>query len=79
MSLKTNQMKINQEYKILGFNPNCETEFKHKLIALGFLPGKTFNTLRCAPFGGPIEIKINKTRLAIRPNEAEYLNIIEIY
>ncbi len=72
------QLKTNKTYKLVGFNPECQEAYKHKLMALGFLPGKIFKTLRCAPFGDPIELKINQTRLALRRNEAFFLKITEI-
>ena len=71
-------IKTNKIYKLIGFNTNCAENYKHKLMALGFLPGKIFQTLRCAPFGDPIELKINQTRLALRRHEAGFLNITEI-
>ena len=46
-------------------------------MALGFLPGKYFDTLRTAPFGDPVEIKINQTRLALRQHEAKMLILTE--
>ena len=72
------QLKTNKIYKLIGFNPQCQESYKHKLMALGFLPGKIFETLRCAPFGDPIELKINQTRLALRRHEASFLKITEI-
>ena len=62
-------------YRFLGFNSECLEQYKNKLMALGFLPGKYFETLRVAPFGDPVEIKINQTRLALRQHEIRMLNL----
>ena len=35
-------IKTNKIYQLIGFNSNCAENYKHKLMALGFLPGKIF-------------------------------------
>jgi len=74
------QLKIHTQktYQFIGFNSSCKDTYKNKLMALGFLPGKIFKTIRKAPFGGPIEIKIGQTRLALRKFETNMLNLVEI-
>ncbi len=78
IKMSLNNIKTNKTYRLLGFNNNCPGQYKNKLMALGFLPGKHFDTLRTAPFGDPVEIKINQTRLALRQHEARML-ILEEY
>ncbi len=76
--MSLNNIKTNKTYRLLGFETSCTRQYKNKLMALGFLPGKYFDTLRTAPFGDPVEIKINQTRLALRQHEARML-ILEEY
>ena len=76
--MRSDRIKANKIYRFIEFTPPCADNYKRKLMALGFLPGKIFQTLRCAPFGDPIELKINQTRLALRRHEAGFLNITEI-
>ena len=66
-------MKPNRSYQLIDFNPNCLANYKNKLIALGLIPGKIFTIIRQAPFGGPIEIKIDRTHLALRASETKML------
>ena len=76
--MSLNNIQTNKTYRLLGFETSCTRQYKNKLMALGFLPGKNFETLRSAPFGNPIEIKIDQTRLALRQHEARML-ILEEY
>ncbi len=41
-----------------------------RLMEIGLIPGRKVSVLRRAAFGGPIEILIDRTRVAVRSAEA---------
>ncbi|NCX94294.1 MAG: hypothetical protein EBX40_06435, partial [Gammaproteobacteria bacterium] len=57
---------------------NCPSPYQQKLMAMGFLPGATFKTIRHAPFGGPIQIEIKGTQLSLRRSELALIEVISI-
>ena len=48
-----------------------------KILEMGLLPETIFQILYQAPFGGPLYIEYGseKTRLALREEEAEFINV----
>ena len=51
-----------------------------KIIEMGLIPETTFKILYQAPFGGPlyIEFGIEKSRIALRKEEADYIIVERI-
>jgi ferrous iron transport protein A len=45
------------------------------LMALGLLPGDEIEVLHKAPLGGPLALKVNGNRLALRKADAEQILI----
>ena len=60
-------------YKKVG-DPHAEA-YHAQLQRLGLIPGTIFKVIRRAPLGDPIEIRLRGYSLAIRPDEAQYMNL----
>ncbi len=52
-----------------------EPELKKKLLELGLFPGQLISVIQKAPLGGPIKIKVRDYCLALRPSEAEKIEV----
>lgn len=50
-----------------------ENSFSSKLIEFGVLPGAIFSVVNRAPFKGPIFIRIENNRIALRREEAAFI------
>ncbi len=71
-------LKPGKSYRLLGFKPNCDRHYRHKLLAMGFIPGTTFHALRVAPMGDPMEIKIKGFLVSLRHSEIKLLKVEEL-
>lgn len=60
--------------KILGIH-NTHPEYRRRLVMLGATPGASFDVLRVAPLGDPIEIRVRSTCIALRRDEAAVLDV----
>lgn len=49
--------------------------YRHKLMAMGLLPGTPFTVTRIAPLGDPIEISVRGFALSLRKQEADLLQL----
>ena len=60
--------------KILGYD-NAQLKMPNKIIEMGLLPDTVFRILYQAPFNGPLYIEFGdeKSRIALRQEEAEYI------
>jgi len=66
-------LNINQPAIINSFkNSNL---FCNRLSEMGVLPGTHVRVVKKSPFGGPIEIKLNDSYMAIRREDAELIFI----
>ena len=54
---------------------NSTNVFCGRLSEMGVLPGSLVRVVKKNPFGGPIEIKLNNSYLAIRKEDAELIFI----
>lgn len=46
------------------------------LMALGMLPGDELEVVNLAPFGGPLAVRVNGTKIALRRSEAALIEIL---
>ena len=62
--------------KITGYD-NDNLQMPTKILEMGLLPETIFQILYQAPFGGPLYIEYGseKTRVALREEEAEFINV----
>ena len=64
-----------KQFRIVGFDPACDRDYRHKLLAMGFMPGSVFKVLRIAPLGDPIEIEIKGFLLSLRAKECQVIQL----
>lgn len=57
---------------------NGNDAISKRLMEMGIVPGVSVKVIKTAPFGDPIEIRVRGYNLAMRRNEAEAIEIIEI-
>jgi len=67
-------LKKGEQARIVSLN-KLDSVYRHKLIAMGLLPGTPFSVSRIAPFGDPIEIKVRDVTLSLRKSEANLIHI----
>jgi Fe2+ transport system protein FeoA len=51
------------------------TGLVNRLIALGFLPGRTVKIERRGKWGGPLQVYIGTTAIILRPSEARAIEV----
>lgn len=52
-------------------------EIRKRLVDMGFVTGAAGTVLRRAPLGGPIQLQIGRTRLALRLAEAQLVVVAQ--
>ena len=72
MQLK--DMPIGSKGRIKGMK-NGQPEYRRRLVMLGATPGATFEVIRAAPLGDPIELRVRGSAISVRRDEAEILEI----
>jgi len=61
---------------VLGFSKDNKA-YRQKLLAMGFVKGTTFQVVRVAPMGDPVEIRVRDFSLSLRRDEASTLLVKE--
>ena len=74
---KVNHMQLQPKrtYKIVGFSGEIAPAYRQKLLSLGMLPGSSFDVVRVAPLGDPIEIKTRRVSLVLRRKDLALLQL----
>lgn len=67
------QLQPKHTYKIAGFSSDIAPAYRQKLLSLGMLPGSSFDVVRVAPLGDPIEIKTRRVSLMLRRKDLALL------
>lgn len=69
----------NKMGKILGYD-NDHLKMPNKIIEMGLLPETVFRILYQAPFSGPmyVEFGAEKSRIALREEEGDYIIVEEL-
>jgi Fe2+ transport system protein FeoA len=49
--------------------------YRQKLLHMGLTKGAPFTVVRKAPFGGPIEVEVRGSRVVLRSDEADVLEV----
>ena len=49
--------------------------FRRRMLSLGITPGSRVQVLRAMPLGGPLEIEVRGTRLAMRVADAGRISV----
>ncbi len=55
-----------QHYTVDKYTKEMSLDFRHRLMAMGMIPGSTFQVIRKAPLGDPIEIEVKGFLLSLR-------------
>lgn len=72
--MKFSELKMGQRARIEAL-ASGHPVYRHKLVAMGLLPGTEFTVTRIAPFGDPIEISVRGFALSLRKAEANLIQI----
>jgi ferrous iron transport protein A len=75
--MQLNKMKKGHQGRILRIERG-ESLYRHRLIAMGLLPGTEFTVTRIAPLGDPIEITVRGFSLSLRKDEATILHVEQV-
>ena len=67
-------LSVGARGRITGIK-NTHPEYRRRLVMLGATPGASFEILRIAPLGDPIEIRVRSCCISIRRDEAEVLEV----
>lgn len=67
-------MRPGEKGRVRGFLPG-DRAYRQKLLAMGLTPNVTFEVIRYAPFGDPIQIRVRQCYLCLRKAESEILDI----
>ncbi|MCP4475954.1 MAG: ferrous iron transporter A [Gammaproteobacteria bacterium] len=69
---------VGHTYRIVSIKPLCRCNCRHKLLAMGLIPGAIFRVVRKAPLGDPVEIEIKGFLLSLRAKEIATLELGEV-
>lgn len=50
-------------------------EYRRRLVTLGLTPGTTFEVVRVAPLGDPVELRVRGSFVSLRKDEAALLDV----
>lgn len=73
MALTLSDIAAGTRIRVTGFDN--ENDYSAQLRRLGLVPGTEATVLRRAPLGDPLEIRLRGYSLALRPSEAQALQI----
>ncbi len=54
---------------------NATDELKQRLISFGIIKGSVLKILNCSPGKSTVEVKVDKTRIALRKEEAKLIEV----
>jgi ferrous iron transport protein A len=72
--MKLRKMKVGDKGIILDFSTD-DSAYRQKLLRMGLTRNTVFSVLRKAPLGGPIEIEVRGSRVVLRSDEADALEV----
>ena len=72
--MKLKEMKAGEVGIVAGFS-TADPAYRQKLLRMGLTRKAEFTIVRKAPFGGPIEIEVKGSRLVLRSDEADALEV----
>ena len=72
--MKLRKMKAGESGTIRDFS-TADSAYRQKLLRMGLTRNTTFTVLRKAPLGGPIEIGVRGSRVVLRSDEADVLEV----
>ena len=72
--MKLRELKVGERGLVAGFS-TADPVYRQKLLRMGLTRNALFSVVRKAPFGGPIEIEVKGSRLVLRSDEADALDV----
>ena len=72
--MKLKELKKNETGIVAGFS-SADTAYRQKLLRMGLNRNAEFLVVRKAPFGGPIEVEVKGSRVVLRSDEADVLEV----
>lgn len=72
--MKLKELKKNESGIVTGFS-SADAAYRQKLLRMGLNSNAEFIVVRKAPFGGPIEIEVRGSRVVLRSDEADVLEV----
>jgi len=72
--MKLKKMKTGDSGTVADFS-TADFAYRQKLLRMGLTRNAEFTVVRKAPFGGPIEIEVKGSRLVLRSDEADALEV----
>lgn len=74
--MKLKEFKKGETGVIEKFDTQDPT-YRQKLFRMGLTNHSEFTVVRKAPFGGPIEIEVKGSRVVLRSDEANVLEVVK--
>ncbi|VGO21772.1 FeoA family protein [Pontiella sulfatireligans] len=72
--MKLKELKKNETGIVAGFI-SADPAYRQKLLRMGLNRNAEFLVVRKAPFGGPIEVEVKGSRVVLRSDEADVLEV----
>lgn len=72
--MKLKELAVNDNGVVTGFT-TADAAYRQKLLRMGLTRNANFTVVRKAPLGGPIEIEVRGSRVVLRSDEADVLEV----
>ncbi|WP_372807952.1 ferrous iron transport protein A [Pontiella sp.] len=72
--MKLKELKVGDNGVVTGFSA-ADPAYRQKLFRMGLTKNAGFSVVRKAPLGGPIEIEVRGSRVVLRSDEANVLEV----
>jgi len=72
------KVKPGQHYRVRCYAVGMDKSYRHKLMAMGVIPGAEFEVLRVAPLGDPIQLSLHGYSLCLRSRDLGLLQLDEV-
>ncbi|MFK7817819.1 MAG: ferrous iron transport protein A [Planctomycetaceae bacterium] len=72
--MNLSQLERGQEAVVAGVDGTGAVMMR--LMEIGLVPGRVVSVLRRAALGGPVELLVDRTRIAVRPTEAACVQLV---
>lgn len=72
--MKLRELKKDEAGIVAEFT-SADPAYRQKLLRMGLNRGAEFVVVRKAPFGGPIEVEVKGSRVVLRSDEANALEV----
>lgn len=72
--MKLRELKTEETGIVTGFS-SSDSAYRQQLLRMGFTKQVAFKVVRKAPLGGPIEVEVRGSRVVLRSDEADALEV----